>query len=104
MTVRTPCVEREKGAQYTEAEESQREPDALLCKRYVVQLRDFEEVHSGCSRTEIDSENTDQQEGRTTHQHESQLHGCIFFTSRSPYTNQQVHRYQCDFVEHEHGE
>ena len=90
--------------QYTKTEECQWEPDALLCKRYVVQLCNFEKIHGGSSRTEIDSENTDQQEGGTTHKHECQFHGCVFFASRTPYTNQQVHRNQCDFVEHEHGE
>ena len=104
MTVGAPCVERKECAQYAESQEGEREPDALLCERDVVQPGYFEDVHCRPAGTEEYAQNTDQQESRTTHQHQGQLHGCVFLASRAPYTDQQIHRDQRDFVEHEHCE
>src|SRR3712207_1406168 len=97
-------MEREKSPQYSEAEERERKPDALLLEGYVVQLRNLEDIHRCCPRTGKDAENTDQQKSGTAHQHERQLHGGIFLPPRSPDTDEQIHGDQRYFVEHEHGE
>ena len=103
MTVRTPCVERKQGSQYTEAQEDEREEKSLHFGRDVA-LGDFKDLHGIATGSVEDAENTNQQEGRATHEHQCQFHGCIFLLTASPHTDEQIHRYQGYFIEHEHGE
>ena len=103
MTVGTPSVEGEQSTQYTEAQEDEREEESLHFGRDVA-LGNFKDIHGFGTGSVEDAEDTNQQEGRTTHQHECQFHGCIFLLTASPYTDEQVHRNQGHFVEHEHGE
>ena len=107
MTVRAPCMEGEHRSQHPESYEGQREEQALSRHRDRV-LRDFEDVHRvlpslGCG-VEIDPQDPHQQERRTTHEHQGKFHRCILLAARTPQTDQQVHRDQCDLVEHEHRE
>ena len=81
VTVGAPCVEREQCTEYTETEESKREPNALLFDRNIMQLGNFQQVHTGGTGTEIDTQNTNKQECGTTHQHQCQFHGRVFLTS-----------------------
>ena len=53
---------------------------------------------------EIDAQNAHQQQGRSAHQHQRQLHGRVFLASRTPYADEQVHRNQRNLVEQEHRE
>ena len=69
-----------------------------------MQLCNFQQVHTGGTGTEVDTQNTNQQECRTTHQHQCQLHGRVFLSSTAPYTDKQVHRNERYLIEHEHGE
>ena len=103
VTVGAPCVEGEQCAQYAESQESHREEDLLVFGRDF-QLRDFKHVHGFGSGTVEDTQDTDEQECRATHQHQGQLHGRIFFSAASPHTDKEVHRNQSHLVEHEHGE
>ena len=96
-------MEGEQGAQYSETQEDKREEDALHFVRNM-QFGYLQQVHGFAACTIEDAEDTDQQEGGTSHQHQGQLHGCVFFTSATPYADQQVHRDQGYFIEHEHGE
>ena len=104
VTVGAPCVEREQGSQYAETEEGKRKPDSLLLNRDIVQLGYLQQVHGGAAAAEVDAQNTDEQESGTTHQHQCQLHGGIFLAPRTPYADQQIHRYEGHLIEHEHGE
>ena len=104
MTVRAPRMEGEQGAQHAKSQEGEWEPDALLFNRYVVQGGYFGEVHRGGAATVVDAQDAYQQEGRTAHQHQRQLHGGVFLAARTPYADEQIHRYQGHFIEHEHGE
>ena len=83
MTVRTPCVEREQGTQHTESQEDKWEEKFLHLGRDVT-LSDFKNVHGIGTGTVEDTQDTNQQEGRTTHEHQGELHGCIFLLSASP--------------------
>ena len=60
-------MEGKECSQHTESQESERKPDALLRKRNVMQLSYFKNVHGCSAGTEEDTQNTDQQECRTTH-------------------------------------
>ena len=53
---------------------------------------------------EIDSYQTKHQECRTTHKHKCKLHCRIVLVTTTPHAYEQVHRYQCHFIEHEHSE
>lgn len=59
-------MEGKECSQHTESQESERKPDALLRKRNVMQLSYFKNVHGCSAGTEEDTQNTDQQECRTT--------------------------------------
>ena len=104
MTVRTPCVEREKGPEHTETYEYYREPDSLKRKRDIVESCYLHYVHCRGSGSEIDSENAYQQQGGTAHEHERELHRRIFLAAAAPYAYEQIHRDKGHFVEHEHRE
>ncbi|MPM66662.1 hypothetical protein SDC9_113572 [bioreactor metagenome] len=67
MTVGAPGVEREKCSQYAESQEGKREPDALLFEGDVMQSCNLQQVHGARSAAEVDSQNTDEQEGGTSH-------------------------------------
>ena len=96
-------MEGKECSQHTESQEDHREEDTLHFGRYLV-LHDFQDIHRLGSGSVVDAQDTNQQEGRTTHQHQGQLHGSVFLAAASPHTNQQVHRNQSHFIEHEHGE
>ena len=104
VTVGAPGMEGEEGSQYTESEEGQREPDALLCQRNVVQGGDFLQVHGGGTGPVVDAEDADEQEGGTAHEHQGELHGGIFLAAAAPYTDEQVHGDEGYFIKHKHGE
>ena len=103
VTVGTPSMEGEQGTQYTESQEDEREEKSLHFGRNVA-LGDFKDIHGIATGSVEDAENTNQQEGRAPHEHQCQLHGCIFLLTASPYTDEQIHRNQGYFIEHEHGE
>ena len=69
-----------------------------------MQLSYFQEIHGFTTGTIENTQDSNQQESRTTHQHQGQFHGCIFFLSATPYANEQIHGDKSHFVEHEHGE
>ena len=52
----------------------------------------------------VDTQQSENQQSRTSHQHQCKLHGRILLATRTPNTNQQVHRNQSNLVEHEHCE
>ena len=104
MAVGTPRMEREQRAQHAEPDEDQRKPDILLRERNAVQLRDFQNIHRRRPGAEIDAQNADQQQRRTAHEHQRQLHGGILLAAAAPDAYQQVHRDQRHLVEHEHRE
>ena len=101
-------MEWEQRTEDTETDEEQWEEHVLHALRnrvgtigMVSDIQDFE----GLSTTvEVDTQDTDDEECRTTHQHQGQLHGRILLRTTTPYTNQEVHRDEGYLVEHEHGE
>ena len=97
-------MEGEKGTQHTEADEDEGEEHLLCLHGDVVHLCNLQYVHRCGTAEEIDAEDADDEEGRTTHQHQRELHGCIFLVAATPYTNEQVHGDEGYLVEHEHGE
>ena len=97
-------MEREQRAQHAETHEHQREPDALLGNGNVVQRGDLLNVHRRGARTEVDAQNADQQQRRTAHEHQRQLHGGVFLAPAAPDADQQVHRDQRHLVEQEYRE
>ena len=102
MTVGAPGMEGEQSTQHTESHKDHREENALhFCRN--VQFHQFQQVHGGSSGTIVDTENTHQQECGTAHQHQCQFHGGIFFLSATPHADEQIHRNQGHFIEHEHG-
>ena len=96
-------MEREQGSEHSESDEDYREPDALEIHRYIVHLCYFQNVHGRCSRAEVDAEDTYKKQGRSTHEHQGQLHGRILLAAASPYSYEKIHRDEGHFVEHEHG-
>ena len=67
-------------------------------------LGDVDHVHRVETRLVVDAQDTDHQQGRTTHQHQGQLHGRVVFAAAAPNANQQVHGDKGHLVEHEHRE
>ena len=104
MTVGAPCVEREQSTQHTKSDEDEREEHLLDSYGDVVQSGNLVDIHRGGTTEEVDAQNTDDQQGRASHEHERQLHGSILFGTTSPHANQEVHGNQSHLVEHEHGE
>ncbi len=96
-------MKRKKSTQYTKSEEGEGEEEILLFHRHrpLCQLGD---MHAGCARSEINAQDTHQQDHGRTHQHEGQLHGRIFFPSTSPDADQQIHRDQRRLIKKEQGE
>ena len=107
VTVRRPRVERKHRAEHPEADERQREEQVLRAHRNRM-FGDFENIHRQLTafgrRMEIDAEDADQQQRRTSHQHQRQFHRRILFPAGSPHADQQVHRDQRHLVKHEHRE
>ena len=97
-------MEGEKGSQDAEADEDEREPDALLGKGDVVQRGDLQYVHRLGPRAEVDAQDADQQEGRAAHEHQREFHGRILLAAAAPDADEQVHRDERHLVEHEHRE
>ena len=104
VTVGAPGVEREEGAQHAEADEDHREPDVLLREGNVVQRGDLVQVHRLRPGAEVDAQDAAEQQGRPAHEHQRQLHGRILLAAAATDADEQVHRDQCHFVEHEHRE
>ena len=108
MTVGAPCVEGEEGTENAEADEGHREPNALLGEvdgmgaAHVV--GDVNDVHGLATGTIEDTEDAAHEEGRSAHEHEGQFHGGIFFLAAAPDADEEIHRDEGDFIEHEHGE
>ena len=103
VTVGAPCMEREQSSQYAESEEYSREENTLdFCRDVFVCY--FENVHRFSSGSVIDTQDTDKQESRTTHQHQCKFHCGIFLASATPNADKQIHRDKGNLVEHEHGE
>ena len=109
MTVGRPCVEGEEGSKHAEANED--EGEKCLLDGYGNKMRRgsyLVDVHG--ERTAIltvevvDAEDTEDEQCRTAHEHEGQLHGCILLLARTPDANEQVHGDKSNFVEHKHGE
>ena len=104
MAVGTPRVEREQGAKHTETDEYEREEHVLYVGRYVVVSGNLHHVHGGSTVEEVYSEDTENEQGRTSHEHQRKLHGGILLVAAAPYADEKVHRDEGYLVEHEHGE
>ena len=53
---------------------------------------------------QVRAEETEHQECRTTHKHQSKLHSRILLATCAPDTDKKIHRDQSHLIEHEHGE
>ena len=104
MAVGTPCMEREQGTQYAEAQEHRRKEQVLHLFGDIMQVGNLQHIHRLRPGSVIDAQDTDEQESRPAHQHQRQFHGGIFLTPAAPYTNEQVHRNESHLIKHEHGE
>gem|GEM_PF-3035083 len=108
MTIGRPCVEREHGAQHAKSHKGEREQIVLPLVRNSIVVRYLQQVHrQGLSlgrAMEINANETQHQEGRTTHEHEGEFHGTVVLVATTPHTNEQVHGNERHLVEHEHGE
>ena len=98
-------MEREHRAEHSESDKSQREEEVLRTHRDGI-FRYFENIHRELatfgSRMEVDTEDSDQQQRGTSHQHQGQLHCGILFATGSPHSDQQVHRDQGHLIKEEH--
>ena len=107
VTVGTPSVEGEEGTKNAKADESHREPNALLgqgnSRGTACVVSNVEDVHRIGTCSKIDTEDTHHQEGRTAHKHERQFHGRVFLATTTPDTDKEVHGNERNLVEHEHG-
>ena len=97
-------MEGEQGAQHTETDEDEGEEHLLDVDGDIVHSSYLVDVHGGSTTEVVDAQQTDNQQGGTSHQHQRQLHGSILLVAGTPDTNQQVHGNQRYLVEHEHGE
>ena len=69
-----------------------------------MQRGDLVQVHRLRPGAEVDAQDAAEQQGRPAHEHQRQLHGRILLAAAAPDADEQVHRDQCHFVEHEHSE
>ena len=53
---------------------------------------------------EVNSNDSQHQEGRAAHEHEGKLHSTVVLVTTTPHTNQKVHGNECHLIEHEHCE
>src|SRR5574344_91589 len=97
-------MEWEECTQYTETDKYKREEYLLNVNRDIVHIGYLHDIHRGGSTEIVDSQNTDNQQSGTSHQHQSQFHSCILLRTASPYSDKEVHRYQGYLIEHEHRE
>ena len=101
-------MEWEQSTQHTESDEDEWEEDILDITRNTVISCDsgkLECVRATVDTVEVvDTQQSENQQGRTSHQHQGKLHGRVLLATRAPYTNKQVHRNKSYLVEHEHGE
>ena len=63
-----------------------------------------DDVHRVTAGSIENTEDAAHQEGRTTHEHERELHRSIFLATGTPHADEQVHGDEGNFIEHEHGE
>ena len=104
MTVGRPCVEWEEGSQHAETDEKQGEEDVLHILGDIGHSRNLIDVHRGGSTEEVDGQDADDEQRRTTHKHQGEFHGGILLGACTPYSDKQIHRDKGYLVEHEHGE
>ena len=101
-------MEWEQRTEDTETDEEQWEEHVLyaLWNRMstIGMVSDIEDFEGLSTTVEVDTQDTDNQKCRTTHQHQGQLHGRILLRTTTPYTDEEVHRNQRYLIEHEHGE
>ena len=101
-------MEWEQSTQNTESDEDEWEEDILDVSRNTMVSCDscqLECVLTAVDTVEVvDTQQSENQQSRTSHQHQGKLHGRILLATRTPNTNQQVHRNQSYLVEHEHSE
>ena len=103
MTVGRPCVEREHSAEDAETDESANEQGILPSSVDARTLHDFDDVHRFAGMI-VDAEDADEQESRTTHKHERELHSRVVLVAATPNADEQIHRDKSHLVEHEHRE
>ena len=70
VTVGRPCVEGEERAKHAKSDEYEGEKHLLYALWNVVQGLQFEDVHRGCTTEEVDADDADDEQSRTTHKHE----------------------------------
>ena len=101
-------MEWEQSSKNTETDEEQWEEYILNALRNSVStmgmVSDIQDFECLSTTVEVDTQDTDNQKSRTTHQHQSQLHGRILLCTTTPYTDEEIHRNQRNLIEHEHGE
>ena len=79
MTIGRPSVEREESSQHTESDEDEGEEDVLdICGNSVIgsnrgQLEGV--AATVLAVEEIDTQQSEDQQGRASHQHQRELHG-----------------------------
>ena len=106
MTIRRPGVEREQCAQHSKSNEKEGKEKFLDLNRNMnLGNRKKAEGQLATVRVgiEIQSQQSHQDQCRTTHQHQGQLHGRIFPRTAPPDTDQKVHRDDCNLVKQEQG-
>ena len=107
MTIGAPCVEWEQCTQHTESDEDEWEEDVLDVTRNAVVSCDCGQLKGVVAAVDtikvVDTQQSKDQQGRASHQHQGQLHGRVLLATRPPYTNQQVHWNQSHLVEHKHS-
>src|SRR3712207_2956383 len=97
-------MEWEQSSKNTKTDKEEGEKYLLNLNRNICHRCNLIDIH-GCSSTEIvNTKDSDNQQSRTTHQHQCQLHGRILLRTGSPYTYEQIHWYQRHLIEHKHGE
>ncbi len=108
VAVGTPGVEGEHGTKHAEADECHREEECLPAVRDGIVLCYFKNVPSELSafgsRVVVDTDKAEHKEGRAAHKHKGKLHCGIVLAARTPYADEEVHRYEGHFIEHEHRE
>ena len=97
-------MEGEQSTQHTKTDENEGEEYLLDVNGNVMLGGNFRDNHRVGSAVEVDAENTEDEQGRTSHEHQRQFHGRILLVARTPNTNEQVHGNEGHLIEHEHGE
>ena len=84
MAVRTPRMEREQCTKHAETNEHEREEHLLEVNRDVVHPSNFKHVHRRGTTAEVNAEDAKDEQRRTAHEHQGQLHGRIFLMAAAP--------------------